>query len=134
MVQKRNNSGPVFLKKVPPGRGEPAAACYTCRHRPCCGCFPVPLTGAEAERLQVDPWHLVRGRRVLARGPDGLCFYLDNGRCRIWKERPAACRVHNGANEKILPECSLVVSTTIQSAEEVVRYRVTVGTVGRPGR
>jgi len=110
-------------KKVHPGRGEPAGACYICRYRPCCGCFPIPLTGAEAEWMQLDPRYLARGRRVLARGPDGLCFYLNNGSCRILKDRPAACRVHTGADIKVLPG-SGSVGAIIKCAEEVLNYKV----------
>lgn len=125
-IMPKRKDIPVFSKKVHSGRGESAGACYTCRYRPCCGCFPVPLTGAESERLQMDPRYLARGRRVLARGLDGLCFYLDNGRCRILTERPAACRVHPGAETAGLPGNG-PVDATAKCAEEVLSYKVTIG-------
>lgn len=69
--------------------------CATCSGQPCCKQFIVVLTPEEATRLKMDPDAWAKGMAMLAKRPDGSCWYLNGGKCSIWPERPVACREYS---------------------------------------
>jgi Putative zinc- or iron-chelating domain len=68
----------------------PCAGCDACCRTPR---FRVELTADEAKR-HVGAYQDL-GQWWLPRKPDGSCVYLEGGRCSIYADRPAACRVYD---------------------------------------
>ncbi len=70
--------------------------------RDCCECckrFLVPLSPIETLKYKIGEYDDIP---FLAKKEDGSCFYLKDGRCSIYNDRPIACREYSCENDEVI--------------------------------